>query len=210
MPTPTAGTLITTDHARAVLEALTRTDVPRMPRLLLVRHATAGERSDFEGPDDERPLDRRGRAQAATLATVLPHFTPARLLSAPPVRCRQTLDPLAEALGLPVGAVPELGEDAFAADPEAGLAVVERLLADGDDAGPTVVCSQGGAIPSVLLALGVRWHDTAGALWPPSSKGSVWALAGRPGALVADYYRDFTADPAAPAGSLARTGAGRS
>jgi hypothetical protein len=72
---------------------------------------------------------------------------------------------------------------------------VQRLLAD--PAGPTVVCSQGGAIPSVLLALGVRWHDTAGALWPPAAKGSVWALAGRPGALSADYYRDFAADPAA-------------
>jgi 8-oxo-dGTP diphosphatase len=51
------------------------------------------------------------------------------------------------------------------------------------------VCSQGGAIPSVLMALGVRWEGTR--LYPPSAKGSVWALGGRPGALSADYYRDF-------------------
>jgi 8-oxo-(d)GTP phosphatase len=31
----------------------------------------------------------------------------------------------------------------------------------------------------------------------PSAKGSVWALGGRPGALSADYYRDFTPDAAA-------------
>jgi hypothetical protein len=52
-----------------------------------------------------------------------------------------------------------------------------------------VVCSQGGAIPSALLALGVRWEGTR--LFPPSAKGSTWVLGGRPGALSADYYRDF-------------------
>ncbi|CCH89844.1 NUDIX hydrolase [Modestobacter italicus] len=195
LPLPEATALVTHAHDRAVLADLARTDVPRTTGLLLVRHATAGDRADWDGPDETRPLDRRGRAQAATLAAVLPGFAPARLLTAPPVRCRETMTPLAAATGLPVGEVPELGEEAYEADPQAGLAVVRQLLAD--PAGPTVVCSQGGAIPSVLLALGVRWHDTAGALWPPSAKGSVWALAGRPGALAADYYRDFAADPAA-------------
>ena len=208
---PEATALATHDHDRAVVADLARTDVPRMPRLLLVRHGAAGEREDWDGPDDERPLDRRGREQAATLAAVLPLFAPVRLLTAAPVRCRQTLAPLAEALGLPVGEVPELGEDAFQTDPQAALHVVERLLtADDGPPGVTVVCSQGGAIPALLLALGVRWHDSAGALWPPSAKGSVWALGGRRGALAADYYRDFSADPAAPASSLARSTAGHS
>ncbi|MGY1842240.1 NUDIX hydrolase [Modestobacter sp. SYSU DS0875] len=201
LPLPDAGRLVTHDHDRAVLHDLARTDVPRMPQLLLVRHASAGERGDWAGPDDERPLDRRGRGQAAALAAVLPAFNPVRVLSAPPLRCRETVAPLAEELGLPVGEAPELGEDGFDADPQAGLALVERLLTtDAPDDGVTVVCSQGGAIPSVLLSLGVRWHGTAGALWPPAAKGSVWALSGRPGTLAADYYRDFSADPAAPAG----------
>ena len=210
LPVPEATAAVTHAHDRAVLVDLARTDVPRMPRVLLVRHASAGQRGDWNGPDDERPLDRRGRAQAATLAAVLPHFAPARLMSAPPVRCRQTLAPLAEALGLPVGELPELGEEGFDADPQAGLSVVERLLADDAASGPTVICSQGGAIPAVLLALGVRWHDAAGSLWPPSAKGSVWALGGSAGALSADYYRDFNPDPAAPASSMARSTAGRS
>jgi 8-oxo-dGTP diphosphatase len=193
LPMPAAMALVSHAHDLAVLRDLARTDVPRMPALMLLRHGSAGDRSNWDGPDEARPLDRRGRAQAASLAAVLSDFAPGRLLTAPPVRCRQTVAPLAEALGLPVGEVPELGEEDFADDPQAGLAVVQRLLAD--ETGPTVVCSQGGAIPSVLLALGVHWHDSAGALWPPSAKGSVWALGGRSGALAADYYRDFTADP---------------
>ncbi|QXG76942.1 NUDIX hydrolase [Modestobacter sp. L9-4] len=199
---PEAVAQVSHDHDRAVLTDLARTDVPRSPRVLLVRHASAGDRSDWAGPDAERPLDRRGRDQAARLAALLPVFGPARLLTAPPVRCQQTLAPLAAALGLDVGEAPELGEEHFATDPQAGLDLVERLLATDTGGGPTLVCSQGGAIPSVLLALGVRWHAGAAALHPPAAKGSVWALGGAPDAetdgLVADYYRDFSADPAAP------------
>ncbi|HEV7726648.1 MAG TPA: NUDIX domain-containing protein [Modestobacter sp.] len=185
------------EHDRAVLADLGRTDLPRAPALLLVRHASAGDRSDFDGPDELRPLDRRGRAQAQRLAEVLPLFCPADIRSAEPTRCRQTVAPLAARLGLDLEPVPELGEEAYGDDPAAGLALVEQLLAAGaGQPGPVVVCSQGGAIPSVLLALGVRWHATGGTLWPPSAKGSVWALAGRPGALSADYYREFSAAPA--------------
>ena len=61
-----------------------------------------------------------------------------------------------------------------------------------------MVCSQGGAIPSVLMALGVHGRRDAGG-YPPSAKGSVWVLGGRAGALSADYYRDFDPDPDAPA-----------
>jgi 8-oxo-dGTP diphosphatase len=127
---------------------------------------------------------------------VLPEFGPVDVFSAPPVRCRETVQPLADRLGLTVHSCPELGEEAFQADPQAGLAVVEALLEPRPDGGVTVVCSQGGAIPSVLLDLGVRL--AGGRIFPPCAKGSVWVLGGRPGALLADYYRDLDPDPDGP------------
>jgi 8-oxo-dGTP diphosphatase len=199
LPVPDASDLVTHEHDRAVLADAARTDAPREVTLLLVRHASAGSRADFDGPDELRPLDGKGRRQARRLAEVLPAFGPVRLLSADRVRCRQTLAPLAERLGLDVGRAPELGEEEYSADPQAGLALVERLLEPPSEPGVTVVCSQGGAIPSVLMALGVRHQGGHGALWPPAAKCSVWALGGRPGRLAADYYRDLGPDPAAPA-----------
>jgi 8-oxo-dGTP diphosphatase len=118
-------------------------------------------------------------------------------MAADRTRCRQTVEPLAADLGVDVLPAAALGEEEFAADPRAGLELVQRLLQVRDRPGVTVVCSQGGAIPSVLRALGVRWQGVEG-VWPPSAKGSVWALGGRPGALVADYYRDLGPDPLAP------------
>ena len=202
LPLAEAADALSYAHDRAVLADALRDDVPRTPTLLLVRHASAGSRSDWDGDDDLRPLDGGGIAQARRLAEVLPHFRPTAVLSARRTRCTQTVEPLARALGLEVEPLAELGEEEFAADPDAGLAAVERLLVPRDEPGVTVVCSQGGAIPSVLLALGVRWEGmpgvAAGRLHPPSAKGSVWALGGRPGALAADYYRDFGPDPDAP------------
>jgi 8-oxo-dGTP diphosphatase len=182
---------------RLVLTDLVRTDVPLMPTLLLVRHGRAGDRSEWAGSDDLRPLDDRGRRQAERLARVLPAFGPTAVFSARRTRCEQTVAPLAECVGLPVLPLAELGEEEFAADPQAGLAAVERLLTPRADPGVTVVCSQGGAIPSILTALGVQFAPTRD--YPPCAKGSVWVLGGRPGALIADYYRDLDPDPDAPA-----------
>ncbi|MGY1602983.1 NUDIX hydrolase [Geodermatophilus sp. SYSU D00815] len=195
LPVDEAADLLSHDHDRAVLADLARDDVPRAPSLLLVRHGSAGDKHEWDGPDDLRPLDVKGRRQAARLSEVLPLFAPTAVLSAERVRCTQTVQPLAARLGLDVLPCRELGEEEYHEDPQAGLALVERLLAPRDP-GVTVVCSQGGAIPSVLSSLGVRREGAVGASWPPAAKGSTWALGGKPGALAADYYRDFT--PPAP------------
>jgi hypothetical protein len=193
LPVEQAVELVTHDHDRAVLVDLDRDDVPRAPSLLLVRHASAGDKSEWDGSDELRPLDGKGHRQAARLAEVLPLFAPTTVLSARRTRCEETVRPLADRLGLDVLPCPELGEEEYAADPQAAVAVVERLLASRDRPGVTVLCSQGGAIPSVLLDLEVRWEGVPDRLYPPSAKGSTWALGGRPGVMAADYYRDFSA-----------------
>lgn len=194
LPPPAAAALCSYEHDAEVVADAARDDLPREISVLLVRHGRAGDKREFDGPDELRPLDGKGRRQAERLAEVAPAFSPAEVASAPPLRCRQTVQPLAELIGADVVEVPELGEEGFAADPQAGLAAVERLLARQDRPGAAVVCSQGGAIPAVLQALGVHGHGVTGLL-PPAAKGSVWALGGRAGALSADYYRDFAPDP---------------
>ncbi|MGY1700057.1 NUDIX hydrolase [Geodermatophilus sp. SYSU D00766] len=196
LPVADAAALVTHPHDRAVLTDLDRDDVPRAPSLLLVRHAKAGSRREWDGPDEERPLDAQGRRQAEQLAAVLPVFGPLELFSAERVRCRQTLEPLAQRLGLEVRPLPEVGEEEYSADPQAGLAALERLLDPPATPGVRVVCSQGGAIPAALAGLGVRFGGTP--VPPPAAKGSVWVLGGRPGQLSADYYRDLGPDPDAP------------
>jgi 8-oxo-(d)GTP phosphatase len=84
--------------------------------VLLVRHASAGERSDWTGDDHDRPVDERGRLQAEGLVERLVSRSPTRVVSSPYVRCRQTVAPLAEALGLAIENRPELAEGASGAE----------------------------------------------------------------------------------------------
>jgi phosphohistidine phosphatase SixA len=62
-----------------------------------VRHAHAGDRPKWTGPDELRPLSDVGWKQARALANMVSPVE--RLLSSPYLRCRQTLEPLAQRLG---------------------------------------------------------------------------------------------------------------
>ena len=191
LPPADAAALCSYEHDREVVTDAARTDLPREVAVLLVRHGKAGSSDRWHGPDGKRPLTSAGRGQARRLAEVLPLFGPVSVGSATPLRCRQTVAPLAERVGLPVAERREFGEPEFGGDPQEAMdAVVRALAAPGVD----VVCSQGGTIPAVLQALGVQGHGVTGLL-PPAAKGSVWALGGRAGARVADDDRDLDPDP---------------
>ena len=87
--------------------------------VILVRHARAGHRESFAGDDNSRPLDGKGRRQALALATDLLPFAPSAVYSAPLVRCWATLEPLANRLGVPITAEPDLAEETYRDDPGA-------------------------------------------------------------------------------------------
>jgi phosphohistidine phosphatase SixA len=62
--------------------------------VILLRHASAGDRDAWSGDDRLRPLDERGRAQAVALRDLLRARGVQRVLSSPYVRCTQTVAPL--------------------------------------------------------------------------------------------------------------------
>lgn len=69
---------------------------------VLVRHAHAGSKTLWHGPDADRPLSTIGRSQADNLVAALAGIEIRALLSSPTVRCRGTLAPLAAARGLTI------------------------------------------------------------------------------------------------------------
>jgi len=157
---------------------------------LLVRNGHAVPRAHWAGSDGDRPLDAKGHLQAEALRRVLPAFAPSRLLSAPPARCADTVEPLGTDLGLPVEIEAALEEDRYASDPGHGLTrILELAIAEG----ATVVCAPGVVIQHLLAALA----EDADLVLPEiqAKKGSVWALFFSGGRLsIADYYPAL-ADP---------------
>jgi len=173
-----ARQLLSYPHEREVLDRFLQLS-PSLTSLLLVRHAKAGDRENWDGDDDKRPLTAKGRAQAERLVTSLRMFGPTRVYAAPPLRCVDTVEPLAAAIGTEVQIEPLFSEDGYWEDPEAGLA---RLLEIVAEPGVAVVCSQGGVIPDLIGML-------TGEEDPPFRKASTWVL-GFAGVEVvtSDYY----------------------
>lgn len=137
--------------------------------LYLVRHAKAGDRRrwDGPGPDRDRPLSPKGRAQAEGLASLLAGRGIERVLSSPHARCVQTVEPLAAVLGLTVEEDDALEEGAHTAP------AVDLLRSLGTR--NSAVCSHGDVIPAVLERLaaddGLDLPDAY-----PVAKGSTWEL----------------------------------
>ena len=116
----------------------------------LLRHADAGERADWSGPDFERPLSTFGASQAALIASELERRPVARLVSSPARRCVATLEPLAHRLERPVELAAYLAEGR---DPEAVLAhLVEDALGLAADE-ELAACSHGDIVPAVIEEL---------------------------------------------------------
>src|SRR6266516_1849854 len=107
----------------------------------LVRHADAGDKRAWTGPDDDRPLSIAG------------------IVSSPAVRCLQTVQPLAERRRLAIRT-----DAALTVDADVDLAVALLLYPRADD---VVLCTHGeliGPMLDRLRGLGAPLGD--GASWP--------------------------------------------
>src|SRR5437763_1830132 len=168
---------------------------PDLLTVLLVRHAKAGKRDEWNGDDDLRPLSDAGHRQARALRATLALFGPDRVYSAPRLRCVQTVHGVAEDLGVEIRQEPLLSEEGYWPDPVLGLA---RFLAIVGDNGTPVISSQGGVIPDTVSTLadrdGVDLEAARGGV-VPSKKGSFWVLSfypptpnSAPTLAAADYH----------------------
>lgn len=148
--------------------------------ILIVRHGTAGSKSRYKGDDRLRPLDRRGRAQAEALVGQLLAFGADTLYAADRTRCRQTIEPLAQVLGVGITDEPLLTEEAYADDRKAAR---HRVLEIAAAVGTPVICTQGKVIPDLI-----DWWCHRDGIRPDKSrnrKGSTWVLSSWQGRLVA-------------------------
>jgi broad specificity phosphatase PhoE len=149
-----------------------------VPTLYLIRHAKAEARDRWEAPDDERPLTRRGHEQARLIASWLADLggrRPSRILTSSAVRCRQTVEELAAAVGLNSVDARWLLEGSDPAQAyEALRRLTRRLDPPSGIGGPVAACSHGDVIWGVLERLHRLGVDLGPQ--PDVAKGSTWII----------------------------------
>ncbi|WP_370333443.1 NUDIX domain-containing protein [Mycolicibacterium hippocampi] len=179
LPVDQAMKALTYAHDRKVLRRFAKLPADTQT-VMIVRHATAGSRARYKGDDRKRPLDKHGRAQAESLVGQLLAFGAGDLFAADRLRCRQTLDPLAEELGAAIREEPELSEEAYADNRKATR---QRILEIAATSANPVICTQGKVIPDLI-----EWWCERDGVRPDRSrnrKGSTWVMSLADGRLVA-------------------------
>jgi len=140
---------LTLDDDRAIVDFFIEFGVQTTP-LVLLRHAKALKRDEWDGEDSDRPLDNLGQLQAKRL---LPQFYPysiSEIHSSDAYRCMQTVEDLTRALDLNTIIGLDLSEDMYSKDKEAALDYVSTLMQEGNHA---VICSHNPILPKVLKKL---------------------------------------------------------
>ena len=132
--------------------------------ILLVRHALAVPRSDWDGDDARRPLTSRGKRQSAGLPDVLKAFEIERIVTSPTTRCKASFTPLAKERLLPVKTSKLLREGR-------GHDALDLVL---DAVGDVAFCTHGDVIEVVLH--GLRRLGWPLPPRPRQAKGSTWVL----------------------------------
>jgi 8-oxo-dGTP pyrophosphatase MutT (NUDIX family)/phosphohistidine phosphatase SixA len=160
--------------------------------LILLRHASAGDRRQWDGDDQARPLDAAGVAEASALADLLGCFGPARLISSPAERCLETLRPFAAATGSKIE-VEELFGLGQPDSPETEAAVAQVAAAVAAEPVAAVICAHRENMPVLLEAACTR---LAAAVpdGPPLRKAAFLVLHRAAGALVATERHDIRQD----------------
>ena len=139
------------DRDREVLVAFEAVRKRTYP-LVVLRHAKALARKNFDGTDDrERPLHKQGQLQADQGVPILSAFGVRRLLSSDSRRCWKTVSPYADVAELEIEVTRRLSEEH--ATPDAVARLVHRLL---DTKRAAVLCTHRPVLPLVFEALGVE------------------------------------------------------
>lgn len=145
-----AGNRLSAHRDRSVLDRFTADPVDTAA-LVVVRHASAGDRDEWEGPDRDRPLDPRGRQQAKALTELLDAYAVKAAVTADVLRCRQTVEPFVAARGLSAVVEPALTVGTPVPQPESGVAALVALAGT-----PAVACSQRELIARVVAGTCTR------------------------------------------------------
>jgi broad specificity phosphatase PhoE/8-oxo-dGTP pyrophosphatase MutT (NUDIX family) len=159
-----ARKLLDYDYDRGLITDFDLKKIAETGTFHLLRHAAAGNRDNFNSDDRERPLTKKGKAQANSIAESLGEREIERIITSPYKRCVQTVEPLAKMIGATIKISDALAEGP---DIDAAYDLIHSLA--GANA---VLCSHGDVIPAVMnrlmwlgLTLQSRFYCSKGSIW---------------------------------------------
>ncbi len=140
---------LTNKDDRAIVDFFLEFGADTFP-IILLRHAKALKRTEWDGDDGDRPLEHRGQLQAKRLLPIYLPYGISEVHTSDALRCIETIDLMARLIEKTPIFSADLSEYGYAKDREAPLDYVQDLMNRGISA---IVCSHNPIIPKVVKKL---------------------------------------------------------
>jgi 8-oxo-dGTP diphosphatase len=141
--------MLTLDTDRKILEQFLQIEPDTKP-LVLLRHAKAVTRDEWQGEDDDRPLDSYGQNQAKRLLAMYQVFNLEQIHSSDAVRCYDTVIAIAKGLNIKLEVTGKLSESTFKKDKEKAFDYAKELIKSNES---VLLCSHNPILPKMLNKL---------------------------------------------------------
>jgi len=138
------------DSDREILERFLDLPYDATP-LVLLRHAKALAREEWQGEDEDRPLEVIGQNQARRMLINFLPFGIKEIHTSDAVRCFDTVTPMARALGIEPLVAKDVSEYTFKKNKDKAIDYIKELSQlVGVSSTPTVICSHNPVLPKML------------------------------------------------------------
>ena len=117
---------------------------------ILLRHAKAITREEWQGEDDDRPLSSSGQNQAMRLLSTYQVFNIDQIHSSDAVRCYDTVKSMAKGLDIKLEVSSKLSENTYKKDKEKAFDYVRELIKEDKS---ILICSHNPILPKMLNKL---------------------------------------------------------
>ena len=141
--------LLTLNTDKKILEQFLKIEPDTKPFILL-RHAKAVTRDEWQGEDDDRPLDSYGQNQAKRLLAMYQVFNLEQIHSSDAVRCYDTVIPIAKGLNIRLEVTGKLSEDTYKKDKEKAFDYAKELMKSNES---VLLCSHNPILPKMFNKL---------------------------------------------------------
>lgn len=147
-----ARQLLSIESDKEIFDKFIKLNLDTKP-LVLLRHAKAVSRDEWQGDDDDRPLDDLGENQARRLLAIYQVFNLSQIHTSDALRCYSTVEPMAKGLGIKLEVTGKLSESGYRKDKERAFDYAKELLKEDSN---TLICSHNPILPKMLNKLSKR------------------------------------------------------
>lgn len=149
LPLDAAIDKATRDSDREILEKFASIPYDSFP-LIMLRHAKALAREEWQGEDEDRPLQQLGQQQARRMLSLYQVYGLAQIHTSDAVRCHDTVEQMAKALGIALTITNKVSEYTWKKNKEKAIDYAKELVKVNE---PVVLCSHNPVLPRMMEKL---------------------------------------------------------